>query len=119
MVVDVAPVGLVRRGANFDPGVVLEPLIHPNAHRVLPRLGHVQAPGFLDGRLQLGLRLCLGPAQDVFVDGFARLRIVPGGVAPLPPAILPFSDVALTVGPFLSHSIRLLCNDTTYHRKKK
>ena len=54
--------------SRFDLCVIFEPLVHPGTYRVLPRLGDVQALGFLDGRFQLVLRLCLGPAQDVFVD---------------------------------------------------
>ncbi|MCQ5045955.1 hypothetical protein, partial [Dysosmobacter welbionis] len=39
-------------------------------------------------------------------------------ILPYPP-VFSFSDVSLSVGPFLCHGIRLLFNDTTYHRKKK
>ena len=119
VVVDVPPVGLVRGRSHFHFCVVFEPLVHPGAYRVFSGFGHIQAFGFLNGRFQLGLSLCLGPAQNVFVDRLASFRVAPSGVAPLPATVLPFSDIAFSVGPFLCHGIRLLCNDTTYHREQK
>ena len=74
---------------------------------------------FLDGLLQLFLALLLGLGQDVLVDDLARLRVPAGGVPPLPAAIFSLSDVTFAVDLFLHHSIRLLFNDTIYHRKKK
>ena len=62
---------------------------------VLSRLGDVQTLSFLDGHFQLCLRLCLGTAQNVFVDGLAGLRVVPCGVPALPSAIFSFSDVGI------------------------
>jgi len=119
VVVDVPPVGLVRRWSHFYLCVVLKPLVHPGTYCVFPGFGDVQIFGFLDGRFQFGLCLCLGPAQDVLVDGFAGFRIVPGGVAALPSTVFSLSDVPLSVGAFLRHGIRLLFNDTTYHREQK
>ena len=119
VVVDVSSIGLVGRRPNFYLCVVFKPLVHPGTHCVLPRLGDIQALAFLDSRFQLALHLRLGAAQNVFVDGLSGLRIVPSGVPALPATVLPFSDVAFAVGPFLCHGIRLLCNDTTYHRKRK
>ena len=119
VVVDVPPIGLVGRRSHFDFGIVLKPLIHPGTYCVLPHLGHIQAFGFLDGRFQLALRLCLGTAQDVFVDGLPGLRVMPCGVAALPSTVFSLSDVPLSVGAFLRHGIRLLFNDTTYHREQK
>ncbi|ERK59696.1 hypothetical protein HMPREF1546_03284 [Oscillibacter sp. KLE 1745] len=37
----------------------------------------------------------------------------------IPPSIFSLSDVTFAVDLFLYHSIRLLFNDTIYHRKKK
>jgi len=117
VVVDVSSIGLVGGWPDFDFGIVFKPLVHPCAYRVFSGFGHIQALGFLDSRFQLALCLCLGPAQDVFVDGLAGLRIVPCSVPALPATVFSLSDVPLSVGAFFCHGIRLLFNDTTYHRK--
>ena len=39
MVVDVAPVGLVGGGPDFDFGIVLEPHLHPLPYRVFANFG--------------------------------------------------------------------------------
>ena len=116
VVVDVAPVGLVGGWPYFYLGVVLKPHLHPLPHRVPANLGRVQSFRFLDCLFQLGLGLCLGFSQDVLVDGLACLGIMPCGI---PPSIFSLSDVTFAVDLFLHHSIRLLFNDTIYHRKKK
>ena len=91
--------------------IVFEPLVHPGPHSVRSCFSHVQALGFRDGRFQLSLSFRRCSAQHVLVDGPADLRIVSGSVPAFPSAIFSFSDVALSIGPFLCHGIRLLCND--------
>lgn len=85
----------------------------PWRNSAVPRLSCCLEPFF---HFQLGRRLCLGPAKDVLVDGLACLGIMPCGI---PPSIFSLSDVTFAVDLFLHHSIRLLFNDTIYHRKKK
>lgn len=61
---------------------------------------------FLDRLFQLCFHLCLGLAQDAFVDCLSGFRIPPGGVASLPSTIAAFSDIAFTIGSAFCHSYR-------------
>ena len=92
-------------GPHLHLGVVLKPHLHPLVNRVPSGLGRIQALRFLDRLFQLGLGLRLGLAQDVLVDGPARLRVAAGGISPFPSAIFPLAEVTLPVGPSFCHGL--------------
>ena len=81
VVVDVTPVGLMGGWPHLHLGVVLKPFLHPLANRVPASLGRIQPLRFLDCLLQLCLGLRLDLAQDVLVNGPARLRVAAGGIS--------------------------------------
>ena len=51
---------------------------------------------------------------DISEDGVAVFLVAHHDAA-LPAAVLALSDVTFAVGPFLCHSERFLCSNTTYH----
>ena len=69
---------VVFRCAVFDGrlAVVLVPEPAPFLYRVLPCLGHIDFPAFLNGLGQLLLALFLRFCQNIFVNGLARHRVV-------------------------------------------
>lgn len=114
VVVNVSPVGLVGGGPDLDLGVIFESLVHPLAHRVLLRFHTIDIFRCFHGRFQLRPGLRLRPAKHIPIDGPSRLRVVTGGVPPLPSAVLPFSDIAFSIGPSFCHAAYFLRSNTQY-----
>ena len=59
--------------------------------------------------------LCLGPAQDIFVDGFASFWITACGIPSFPAAIFSLADVSLAVRSSFCHVRHLLLDYPHYH----
>ena len=117
VVVNVTPVGLVGGGPHLHLSVVFKPYLHPLAHGVPANLGRIQPLRFLNGGFQLCFCLRLGLAQDVLVDGLARLRVTTGGISSFPSAVFPLAKISFPVGPSFCHTVRLLCSNTTYRKR--
>lgn len=92
--------GVLDRWLAVD--LVPEPA--PLAHCVLSSLTHIDFCAFLNGLCELFFAFLLRLGKNVFIDGLAGDRIMTGGVAALPPAILALADIALAVCSFLSRS---------------
>ena len=108
VLLDVVVVVVRRLLSDSRLGVGIEPQPYPLGHGVFTRADHIEMRTLFHGRFQLFLYLGLRFTEDIFGDGLAGGRIMTGGVAALPPAILTFTDVAFTVCPFLSRNFHLL-----------
>lgn len=94
MVVDVTTVGLMGGGADFQPGIIVEPGIQPLTDSILPGLDDIQSAGFLKCTAELFFGFRLGFAKDILVDALSGGEIVSCGIASLPTAAI-FSKYSL------------------------
>ncbi len=95
--------------------VVLQPSVQPLAYGVLTCLGGIEGSPLSDCLLEFCFDLCLGPAQNVLVDGLTGVWIASCGVAAFPAAILSLADVSFSVRSSFRHVRRLLLDYTHYH----
>jgi len=119
VIIDVAPVGLVRRRPDLDFAHILEPFLHPLGNHVLALFGEVPFLTLCQRFFQFFLNLGLRFSQHIFENLLAGDGVMPSRVPSLPATILSLADIALTVASSFRHLRSLLISDTHYHRKGK
>ena len=100
---DAAPVVFGSRESQMWLRIEFIPRLQPCAERIFVQPTSVKRFRFGDRSGELLFHFCLCLAENALDDSLACLFIISGCVSPLPAPVLPFSNVAFTVCPFLCH----------------